>query len=55
MTVTAVQITKRPAPATATAAQRTPAPQPSSLVIVGDVEQLAVSNSGRCNDSNPYN
>lgn len=54
MTAVAVEISRRPIAANRD--HRTSAsPAPTGVVIVADVEALAETNIGRCNDSNPYN
>ncbi|MEU0557460.1 hypothetical protein [Dactylosporangium sp. NPDC006015] len=58
MTVTAVQITRRPAPASTTPAPtaRTndPTGEPADVVIVADIETLTRTNQPGCSDDNPY-
>jgi hypothetical protein len=53
MTAVPVTITRRPRTTGRPIASRTPAP--AALVFVDDVDAMASANSGRCNDSNPYN
>ncbi|MEV4515611.1 hypothetical protein AB0K00_42465 [Dactylosporangium sp. NPDC049525] len=54
MTVTAVQITQRLAPASTTPAPAGRAPEPAGIVIIADVEALAHTNRPGCGDDNPY-
>jgi hypothetical protein len=53
MTAVPLTITRRPRTTGRAIASRIPAP--TVLVFVDDVEAMASANSGRCNDSNPYN
>ncbi|WP_433063178.1 hypothetical protein [Dactylosporangium sp. CS-033363] len=53
MTAVPVTLTRRPRTTGRPIAGRTPAP--AALVFIDDVEAAAAANSGRCNDSNPYN
>ena len=53
MTAVPITITRRPRTTGRPIASRTPAP--TTLVFIDDVEAAASANSGRCNDSNPYN
>ena len=55
MTVTAVQITRRPTQTTTTTATTTRRTQPSDVVVVADVESLTATNQRGCGDDNPYN
>jgi hypothetical protein len=54
MTVTAVQITPRPAPPSTTPTPAGRAAEPTGLVIVADVEALTRTNRPGCGDDNPY-
>lgn len=53
MTAVPLTLIHRPRATGRPIASRTPAP--AALVFVDDVEATASANSGRCNDSNPYN
>jgi len=56
MTVTAVEITRRPRPAAATASRQTGrTEEPTGVVIVSDVEALTTTNQRGCGNDNPYN
>ena len=53
MTVTAVEITRRPAP---TPVRRPVAnSDPAEIVIVSNVEMLTATNQRGCGNDNPYN
>ncbi|WP_327007071.1 hypothetical protein OHA72_07215 [Dactylosporangium sp. NBC_01737] len=54
MTVTAVQITRRPAPTSTTPVFASRAAEPTSIVIIADVEALTRTNQPGCGDDNPY-
>ncbi|MCM4084480.1 hypothetical protein [Paractinoplanes hotanensis] len=59
MTVTAVEITRRPAPIPAAPVNPTlaapAAPEPLDVVIVDNVDALTRTNQRGCGDDNPYN
>jgi hypothetical protein len=55
MTVTAVQITARPAPTGTTSRQADRISEPAGIVIVADVEALTTTNQRGCGNDNPYN
>ncbi|MET7424352.1 hypothetical protein [Dactylosporangium sp. NPDC005555] len=54
MTVTAVQITRRPAPTSTTPVPAGRAAEPVGVVIVANVEALTRTNQPGCGDDNPY-
>ncbi|MEU4214055.1 hypothetical protein [Actinoplanes sp. NPDC026623] len=54
MTVTAVQITSRPAPTGTASRQPSRTPEPAGVVIVADVEALTTTNQRGCGNDNPY-
>jgi len=54
MTVTAVEITRRPPPTTTAPILTDRAAEPAGVVIVADVEALAGTNQRACSDDNPY-
>jgi hypothetical protein len=54
MTVTAVQITRRPAPTDTTPESDDNAVEPAGVVIVVDIEALTGTNQRACSDDNPY-
>ncbi|MFD7236476.1 hypothetical protein ACFWAT_14360 [Streptomyces syringium] len=49
MTAVAVEITSRPAPIAAG-----PAPEPTGVLFVEDIEELTAGSAPGCNDDNPY-
>ena len=55
MTVTAVEITRRPATATAAVRRTAANPDPADVVIVSSVEALTATNQRGCGNDNPYN
>ena len=55
MTVTAVEITPRPARVTTASRQAAPAAEPTGVVIVANVEALTTTNQRGCGNDNPYN
>ena len=54
MTVTVVQITRHPVPASAAPVPVGRAAEPTGVVIVADVEALTRTNQPGCGDDNPY-
>ena len=54
MTVTAVEISSRPAPAKTPTRPTSRTSEPAGVVIVGDVEALTVTNQRGCGNDNPY-
>lgn len=52
-TAVPLTLTRRPRTTGRPIANRTAVP--ATLVFVDEVEAMASANSGRCNDSNPYN
>lgn len=54
MTVTAVQITRRPEPTRATRLPAGRAAEPADVLIVADIEALTRTNLPGCGDDNPY-
>ncbi|MFC5003302.1 hypothetical protein ACFPIJ_36410 [Dactylosporangium cerinum] len=54
MSVTAVQLTRRPPPTSTTPGSADRAAEPAGVVIVADVEALTHTNQPGCSDDNPY-
>jgi hypothetical protein len=55
MTVTAVEITNRPALAGTASQQPARTAEPTGVVVVANVEALTTTNQRGCGNDNPYN